>query len=128
MRNTKDKIVDFDKKAVIKKAKKVIIITLSCLIILGGAGAYVGYSYIKSNIHYTESQCENIALEKVPGKIIKVKKDIDKESLSLAYDFEIKGNDNVLNKVEVDSKSGAIIDIHHADFRNDDHRDKFERD
>ena len=126
--NLKDKIGNFDKKAVIKKTKKVIIITLSCAILLGGAGAYVGYHFIKSNINYTQSQCEKIALDKVPGTIIKTEKEINEESLSLTYDFKIKVKDNVLNKVEVDSNSGAIIDIDYADSRNNDYKDKYDRD
>lgn len=126
--NLKDKIGNFDKKAVIKKTKKVIIITLSCAMLLGGDGAYVGCHFIKSNINYTQSQCEKIALDKVPGTIIKTEKEINEESLSLTYDFKIKEKDNVLNKVEVDSRSGAIIDIDYVDSRNNYYKDKYGRD
>lgn len=122
MKNIKEKIGNLDKKTVIKKIKKVIIITLSCAVLLGGIGAFAGYSYIKSNIKYTESQCEKIALDEVPGEIIKIEKDINEDYLSLTYNFKIKGKDNLLTEVEVDSKSGAIIDIDYADFKDNNYR------
>lgn len=122
MKNIKEKIENLDKKTVIKKTKQVIIITLSCTVLLGGIGAFAGYSYIKSNIKYTESQCEKIALDKVPGEIIKTEKDINEDTLSLTYNFKIKGEDNLLNEVEVDSKSGAIIYIDYSDFKDNNYR------
>ena len=125
--NIKDRVANMDAKSTIKKLKKVAIITLSSVIILGGAGAYAGYNYIKSNINYTQADCENIALGKIPGEIIKAQKDINKETLSLTYEFKIKGKDNLLNEIEVDSKSGAIIDIDHVDFRENQHN-RFKRD
>lgn len=109
--NLKDNMEKIDTKSVVKKIKKAIIITLSGVVILGGAGVYAGYKYIKSNENYTQIQCEKIALEKVPGEIIRTTKSIDDDSLSLVYEFKIKSKDNVLNEVDVDSKSGAIIDM-----------------
>lgn len=109
--NLKDNMEKIDTKSVVKKIKKAIIITLSGVVILGGAGVYAGYKYIKSNENYTQIQCEKIALEKVPGEIIRTTKSIDDDSLSLVYEFKIKAKDNVLNEVDVDSKSGAIIDM-----------------
>ena len=109
--NLKDNMEKIDTKSVVKKIKKAIIITISGVVILGGAGVYAGYKYIKSNENYTQIQCEKIALEKVPGEIIRTTKSIDDDSLSLVYEFKIKSKDNVLNEVDVDSKSGAIIDM-----------------
>ena len=109
--NLKDNMEKIDTKSVVKKIKKAIIITLSGVVILGGACVYAGYKYIKSNENYTQTQCEKIALEKVPGEIIRTTKSIDDDSLSLVYEFKIKAKDNVLNEVDVDSKSGAIIDM-----------------
>lgn len=124
IKNIKERMENLDKNTVLKKAKKVITITLSCAIVLGGIGAFAGYSYIKSNIKYTQNICEKIALEKVPGDVIKTEKDINKDSLSLTYEFKIKAKDNVLNKVEVDSKSGAIIKIANSDYRDNNYHQK----
>lgn len=125
--NIKDKLLNIDRGSLMKKIKKVTIIALSSIIILGGIGVYAGYSYIQSNEKYTQVDCEKIALGKIPGEIIKSEKGINKETLSLTYEFKIKGKDNLLNEIEVDSKSGAIIDIDNVDFK-DSHKDRFERD
>ena len=120
--NIKDKLINMDKGAIIKKIKKVTIITVTSVIVLGGAGAYAGYRYIQSNENYTQADCQKIALKQIPGEIIKTKKDFNEDTLSLTYEFKIKGKDNLLNEIEVDSKSGAIIDIDHMDFN---HNDRF---
>ena len=123
--NIKDKLINMDKGAIIKKIKKVTIITVTSVIVLGGTGAYAGYRYIQSNEKYTQSDCQKIALKQIPGEIIKTKKDFNEDTLSLTYEFKIKGKDNLLNEIEVDSKSGAIIDIDHMDFN---HNYRFDRD
>ena len=127
LNNIKDKLINIDKGAIIKKIKKVTIITVTSVILLGGASAYAGYRYIQSNEKYTQVDCRKIALKQIPGEIIKTKKDFNEDTLSLTYEFKIKGKDNLLNEIEVDSKSGAIIDIDHMDF-NHNHNDRFDRD
>lgn len=124
----KDRAINLDTKSVFKKVKKFGIITLSSAIILGIAGVGAGFYYVKSNINYTQSDCQKIALEKIPGEVIKTEKDIDEDTLSLTYEFKIKGKDNLLNEVEVDSKSGAIVDINHADSTENNIKDEINKD
>ena len=118
LNNIKDKLINMDKGAIIKKIKKVTIIRVTSVILLGSAGAYVGYRYIKSNENYTQADCQKIALKQIPGEIIKTKKHFNEDTLSLTYEFKIKGKDNLLNEIDVDSKRGAIIDIDHMDFNH----------
>ena len=125
--NIKDKLINMDKGAIIKKIKKVTIITVTSVVLLGSAGAYAGYRYIESNEKYTLADCQKIALKQIPGEIIKTEKDFNEDTLSLTYEFKIKGKDNLLNEIEVDSKSGAIIDIDHMDFDHN-HNDRFDID
>ena len=56
--NIKDKLINMDKGAIIKKIKKVTIITVTSVVLLGSAGAYAGYRDIESNEKYTLADCQ----------------------------------------------------------------------
>lgn len=110
------------------KIKKFAILTLTGSIVLAGIGAGTAFAYVKSNTKYSQDKLKEIALDKIPGEVVGVKKDIDEDSMSLTYEFKIKDKNNMLQEIELDSKTGAIIDIEnhneHNDYDDDDHYDK----
>lgn len=107
------------------KIKKFAILTLTGSIVLSGIGAGTAFAFVKSNTKYSQEKLKEIALSKIPGEVVGVKKDIDEDSMSLTYEFKIKDKNNMLNEIELDSKTGAIIDIeNHNDYDDDDHYDK----
>lgn len=107
------------------KIKKFVILTLTGSILLAGIGAGTAFAYVKSNTKYSQEKLKEIALSKIPGEVVGVKKDIDEDSMSLTYEFKIKDKNNMLNEIELDSKTGAIIDIEdhndHNDYDDKDH-------
>lgn len=112
-------------KASKKRIKRFAIITLTGAIgvsVLAGGSAY---AYIKSNTNYSQAQLEKEALKKMPGEIVGVKKDVDDDTMSISYEFKIKDKNNMLNEIELDSKTGAIIDIEkHGDDEVDDNENE----
>lgn len=128
--NIKENIKNYKEKAMNKiedkktKIKKIVIITVVSSIGIGVVGAGGAYAYLKSNMNYSEAQLKQVALKQVPGEVVSVKKDIDDDNLSLSYEFKIKDKNNMLNEVEVDSKTGAIIDIeNHYNNENNHYND-----
>lgn len=108
------------------KIKKFAILTLTVSIVLAGIGAGTAFAFVKSNTKYSQEKLKEIALSKIPGEVVGVKKDIDEDSMSLTYEFKIKDKNNMLNEIELDSKTGAIIDIEnhndHKDYDDNDHK------
>lgn len=108
------------------KIKKFAILTLTGSIVLAGIGAGTAFAFVKSNTKYSQEKLKEIALSKIPGEVVGVKKDIDEDSMSLTYEFKIKDKNNMLNEIELDSKTGAIIDIEnhndHKDYDDNDHK------
>lgn len=104
----------------LKKNKKRIIksISISGVVIigLGVAGATVLYNIAKSNINYTEEQAKEIALNLVPGEVVRIRKDLDLEHCTFEYDIKIKDENNLLREVNVDANLGVITDL---DYYND---------
>lgn len=107
-------VVQVNKKKIIKVSVSLVVMGVVAVGILGG----VFYSYAKSNVKYTKAQAQEIALNKIPGEIIKANKDIDFEDATIEYEFEIKDKENMLKKITVSSKSGAITDM------EDEYRDR----
>ena len=103
--------------------KKFVILTLTGAVVLGGVGVGSSFAYMKSNINYSEAQLKAVALNKIPGEVVKVKKDIDEDTMSLTYEFKIKDKNNMLNEIELDSKTGAIIDIENDNDHDDNDND-----
>ncbi|OLS01661.1 hypothetical protein TICRE_24850 [Tissierella creatinophila DSM 6911] len=94
-----------------KKIKKVTLIAVAIVIIGSGIVAGTIYSYARSNINYSEKQLEEIAIKKIPGEVINVKKELEFEDATFEYTFQIKDKENILQEITVSSKSGAITDI-----------------
>ncbi|MFR1378531.1 PepSY domain-containing protein [Clostridium neonatale] len=92
-----------------QKIKKIFIIfsIISFLMIIMSLICY--YIFVKSNLNYTESQAENIALELIDGAILRREKEIDDGILE--YKFDIIDKNNIVREVSVSSKTGAIIDF-----------------
>ncbi|WP_270647823.1 PepSY domain-containing protein [Paeniclostridium hominis] len=105
------------------KIKKFAILTLTGSIVLAGIGAGTAFAYVKSNAKYSQEKLKEIALSKIPGEVVGVKKDIDEDSMSLTYEFKIKDKNNMLQEIELDSKTGAIIDIENHDDKNYNYND-----
>jgi uncharacterized membrane protein YkoI len=114
------------------KIKKFAILTLTGSIVLAGIGTGTAFAYVKSNTKYSQDKLKEIALNKIPGEIVGVKKDIDEDNMSLTYEFKIKDKNNMLQEIELDSKTGAIIDIEnhndHKDYDDNDYDDKYDED
>ncbi|BCX82485.1 hypothetical protein MIT9_P2071 [Methylomarinovum caldicuralii] len=59
---------------------------------------------------YTEEDAAAVALKSYPGVIQEVEYEIEEDS-SPTYEFDIVGKDGKQTKVEVDAKSGKIIEV-----------------
>ena len=92
------------------KFKKFAVLTISGAIGLSVLGTGAAYAYVKSNENYSQAQLEKVALQQIPGEVVGVKKDLD-DDMSVVYEFKIKDKNNMLNEIELDSKTGAIIDM-----------------
>ncbi|MDO7204744.1 PepSY domain-containing protein [Paraclostridium bifermentans] len=46
-------------------------------------------------------------------------KDLDDDNMSVVYEFKIKDKNNMLNEIELDSKTGAIIDMENHNEKDD---------
>lgn len=61
--------------------------------------------------NYSEKQLEEIAIKKIPGKVINIKKELEFEDALFEYTFYIKDKENMMQEITLSSKSGAITDI-----------------
>lgn len=107
MKNILSKIITFCKTY----KKRILIVIGSCLlVIIAAAGITCGviYSRAKSNIKYSQSQLEKIALEKIPGTVVDVEKELNFRSESYQYEFKIKDKNDMLLEIKLDSKYGTI--------------------
>lgn len=59
--------------------------------------------------NYSLDQAKEIALKKINGTVVKGKEDVDDGIVE--YEFKIKDKENVLQRVTVDGKTGAIVEI-----------------
>lgn len=101
------------------KFKKFAVLTISGAIGLSVLGTGAAYAYVKSNENYSRSQLEKVALKQIPGEVVGVKKDLDDDNMSVVYEFKIKDKNNMLNEIELDSKTGAIIDMENHNEKDD---------
>ncbi|WP_366936806.1 PepSY domain-containing protein [Clostridium sp.] len=69
------------------------------------------YSKAKTNIKYSQEQLQQIALGKIPGKVLKVEKELNFEEATFEYKFNIKDKENMLQVVKLDSQNGVILGI-----------------
>lgn len=94
-----------------KKIRKIILITVAIVII--GSGIAVGtiYGYARSNINYSEKQLEEIAIKKIPGEVMNIKRELEFEDATFEYTFYIKDKENILQEITLSSKFGVITDI-----------------
>ena len=102
------------KELIIKKRKFLIRSIVGVVVggcILGAATGTFIYRKAKNNINYTIEEAQDIVLKAISGEVIRVKKNLEVESLSFEYEFKIKDSKNILREVTVDSKLGVITDI-----------------
>lgn len=114
------------KEFCIKYKKKIIAgigVGVLAVVIIGGAVFGVVYSKASSSIKYSQEQLQEVALQRVPGEVVDVEKDLNFRNQSFVYEFKIKDKDNTLKEVKVDSKYGTF-----ADFNKEKHNkeNKFE--
>lgn len=101
------------------KFKKFAVLTISGAIGLSILGTGATYAYVKTNENYSQAQLEKVALKQIPGDVVGVKKDLDDDNMSVVYEFKIKDKNNMLNEIELDSKTGAIIDMENHNEKDD---------
>lgn len=101
------------------KFKKFAVLTISGAIGLSVLGTGAAYAYVKSNENYSQSQLEKVALKQIQGEVVGVKKDLDDDNMSVVYEFKIKDKNNMLNEIELDSKTGAIVDMENHNGKDD---------
>lgn len=107
------------KEFCIKYKKKIIAVIgtgVLAVAIIAGTAFGVVYSRASSNIKYNQDQLQEIALQKVPGEVVDVQKELNFRNQSFVYEFKIKDKDNTLKEVKVDSKYGTLVT-----FNNDRH-------
>ncbi|WP_085558869.1 PepSY domain-containing protein [Carnobacterium iners] len=90
-----------------KKTRNILIIIVGIAIILG-VGAY---SFATANINYNKEQSQEIALQRIPGEVTDIETEFEIEDITLEYTFLIIDEENVMQEVTVNSKSGAITGI-----------------
>lgn len=91
---------------------------LAMMIIVGITGGVI-YSHAKSNIRYSQEQLQQIALGKIPGKVVNVKKEINFKSQSFQYEFKIKDKDNMLQQIKLDSQYGVIVRVNNGNHKKE---------
>lgn len=114
------------KEFCVKYKKKIIAaigIGVLAVAIISGTVFGIVYSKASSNTKYNQDQLQEIALQKVPGEVVDVQKELNFRNQSFIYEFKIKDKDNTLKEVKVDSKYGTL-----ANFNNGKHsrENKFE--
>ena len=122
MKEILNKIMDFIRNNSIRIKK---LLKIAILIVIIGAGVIVGgiYAYARSNINYSEKELEKIAIEKLPGQVVKIKKELELEDASFEYTFFIKDKDNMLQEITLSPVSGAITDMDINDLSDHDRYD-----
>ena len=97
-------------KTIKEKKRKIIKTMIKLMIVLGVIGVIIAgifYGYVKSNINYSRSEAEKIALASINGQIVGYRIDLEDGIL----EYELKDGNNRLYEVKVNSKYGAITDI-----------------
>lgn len=97
-----------------KRMKKIIMGIVICGVIIAALGVtatVVIYNKINANVNYTEEQAKEIALQEIPGEVVKVKKDLDLDDMAFEYDIKIKDANNRIKEVSVDAEFGAVTDV-----------------
>ena len=96
---------DYTNKEKNKKSKKKIIASLDLVIIVIVALYAVT---VWNNINYSVNQLQEIALERIPGEIEDVKRELEIEDAAIEYTFYIRDNENMIREITVSTKSGGI--------------------
>lgn len=99
------------KEFLINNKKKLIkLISSAVLAVIVLAGTFVGISYNRanSNLNYSQDQLQEIALEKIPGEVVGIEKELNFKEGSYEYEFKIKDSENMLKVIEVDARYGTI--------------------
>lgn len=91
------------------KCKKVLFSIIALIVVSGVVAGGIAFKTIKDSEKYTLDQAQKIALEQVKGTIVKSEREID--DLHVEYEFKIKDQKNMIQKVTVDGETGAIIKI-----------------
>lgn len=102
------------KEFCIKYKKKIIAcigVGVLAVAVISGVVFGIVYSKASSSIKYSQDQLQEVALQRVPGEVVDVKKDLNFRNQSFVYEFKIKDKDNTLKEVKVDSKYGTFIDF-----------------
>lgn len=94
-----------------KRIAKIILISFAAVIAICGTGAITLYNIAKSNINYTVEEAKQIALQMVPGEVLKVNKCLELDNFSFEYRFKIKTSNNYLMEVNVDSNLGVVTEV-----------------
>lgn len=106
--------VEKTRETINKYKKKLIIGASVCVITVAGLGiggvAFI-YSQAKANINYTPEQVKEIALQAVPGQVLRVDKKLELDEFRFEYEVKIKDANNILQEVTVDASLGAITDF-----------------
>lgn len=83
------------------------IIIVGIIIIIGVSA----YGFATANINYNKEQSQEIALQRIPGDVTDIETEFEIEAITLEYTFLIIDEENVMQEVTVNSKSGAITGI-----------------
>lgn len=94
-----------------KKIITVIGVGILTVAIISGAAFGIVYYKASSSIKYSQEQMQEIALQKVPGEVVDVEKDLNFRNASFVYEFKIKDSNNTLKEVKVDSKYGTFVNF-----------------
>lgn len=94
-----------------KKIITVIGVGILTVAIISGAAFGIVYYKASSSIKYSQEQMQEIALQKVPGEVVDVEKDLNFRNASFIYEFKIKDSNNILKEVKVDSKYGTLVNF-----------------
>lgn len=94
-----------------KKIITVIGVGILTVAIISGAAFGIVYYKASSSIKYSQEQMQEVALQKVPGEVVDVEKDLNFRNASFVYEFKIKDSKNTLQEVKVDSKYGTLVNF-----------------
>ncbi|MFK9092138.1 PepSY domain-containing protein [Bacillus salipaludis] len=99
------------------------LILLLALVIPLGYGAYFQGGLAKAapkNTPISEKQAKEIALGKVKGEVVKVK--LEEDDGRQYYEVIIKKSGSMY-EVEIDAKTGKVVEVEHEGSRDDDGHD-----
>lgn len=102
-----------------KRIITVIGISILTITIIIGVTLGLTYSHAKSNIKYSQDQLQQIALGKVPGEVVNVKKELNFEDESFQYEFKIKDKENMLQEVKLDAQYGVILGLNNENHKKE---------